>query len=483
MDIQSLPTELLRKILFHVRNGDCRDDAKNEESIKQCRLVSQCFNNAASPFMITDVCVWLTLESVARFENLCKHPVFSKSLQSVVVFISYYEAELARDKQLYMEEAKARLLRHVETWERTNYYRRKYPMTEDIHRRLSALAWGQDAEREIVKLVGGSVDEASATPVQKLLNKMYDLYQQKYANQERLFQNEAHISRLCAALCSLPNLESLRLEDDHIWRSDTLDAADFPDSGLESSMLQHFFPLLCRSRWCGSFMTAHTATPPVEMLGDLLARLGEKGLRLKRLALTLTNTPDMRVWHLSWAQKAEIKRLVSQSTEVRLQVDFGARAYDLQYPKDEMLAVCSISQAIFSAPHLEDLTIGFKKYPHNSATPNVSLSDILPLATLSPRLRTLDLFKQPATVRELELLVSRNPTTVRNFDWFEGWLLEGNWPDAVDMLRGFECLENASLEYPHGLPTDVNWSADEIKSYVLRETNANPLRKRSKGAR
>ena len=128
-DIQSLPSEVLRSIFFFVRN-----EKNGQRSIKECRLVSHCFNNAASPLLLTQVSVCLTSESFDRLEHICNHPIFSKSVQSVRIVTSYYEAELACNRPLFMLEAKARLLRHVETMERSRSYRNKYPHTQEQSR-------------------------------------------------------------------------------------------------------------------------------------------------------------------------------------------------------------------------------------------------------------------------------------------------------------------------------------------------------------
>jgi hypothetical protein len=472
MDIQLLPTELLTRIFFHLDNAD-----DSRKDINHCRLVSRCFNNASSSLLITRVKVHLTLESFARLEDICNHTVFSKSLQVVQVDLSYYEDELASDRQLFMQEARSRLLRHVEAFERSRYHRTRYSMTDDLFGWLSKMAWGQGHEFD--QLLSGETEKAASTPIEKLYSKVYNLYQQKYQNQQSLRQNGKHIDRLCTALCSLSKLVSLELEDSKSWGSDLLDTADFLDTGFDRSVLKHFDSALRKSNWCGSFQTKNTATPPVEMLGTLCARLGDKGLRPKILHLALTPPPDMRVWQLSSAQQAGVKHLVSQSTDLIMHVNFFARGHSRSAsPKDEMLSLCSITQPFFSAPNLESLHIRFDEYTSNSARPTVSLGDILPLETSWSRLHTMFLWYQPATITELKSLVSRHSKTVRDFVWYSPWLLEGTWPDAVEIIRGFKNLEDFRLEFPKGDPNTLTygWPKDEVRKYILRETNEKPIR-------
>ncbi|KAJ3543589.1 hypothetical protein NM208_g2296 [Fusarium decemcellulare] len=363
--------------------------------------------------------------------------------------------------------------------ERSRGYRRKFDLTDDRFGWLSNLAWGPNPEMD--QLINGEMDEKSSTPIQKLFSKAYGLYQQKYENQERLRQNEAHISRLCTALCSLSNLVSLYLKDDDSWGSDKLAAADFVDSGFGRTVLQHFDSAIRKSRWCGSFQTTHSAIPPLEMLGPLCSQLGENGLRPRALWFSLMPPPNMEVWELSSTQQGNLRQLVSQSTDLKLDVDFFSRHHSLSgNPRHEMLALCSITQPFFSAPNLERMDMTFREYPRYNETPNVSLGDILPLGMSWPRLQTLHLRHIPATIKELESLVSRHSTTVRDFLWISGWLLEGSWADAFDTIRSFKALEDAKLRFPSGgddgiKDLEYRLPADEIRSYLLRETDNNPL--------
>ncbi|EXL91974.1 hypothetical protein FOIG_14857 [Fusarium odoratissimum NRRL 54006] len=312
VDIQSLPSEVLRNILFSVRN-----EKNGQGSIKECRLVSHCFNNAASPLLLTEVSVCLTSESFTRLEDICYHPIFSKSVQKVSIVTSYYETELACNRPLFMLEAKARLLRHVETMERSRSYRNKYPHTQAQSRWLSNMAWRTEPEFE--QLFNDQVDEESPTPTQRLFLKLYDLYKELYNDQQQLREGQHHITRLCAALSSLSNLVSLELNDiRNLGGMEHLDAADFAHTGYDHTILQHFSPILRKSRWCGSFKTIHTATPPVEMLGTLCSELADKGLRPRTIRLRLVPPPNMQAWQLSPSQQTGLKNLVAQTTKLAL---------------------------------------------------------------------------------------------------------------------------------------------------------------------
>ncbi|KAI1009310.1 hypothetical protein LB504_002998 [Fusarium proliferatum] len=444
-DIQSLPSEVLRSIFFFVRN-----EKNGQRSIEECRLVSHCFNNAASPLLLTQVSVCLTSKSFTRLEHICNHPIFSKSVQSVRIVTSYYEAELACNRPLFMLEAKARLLRHVETMERSRSYRNNYPHTQEQSRWLSNMAWRTEPEFE--QLFSDQVDEESPTPTQRLFLKLYDMYKELYNDQQKLREGRSHITRLCAALSSLSNMVSFELNDiRNMGGMEHLDASDFAHTGYDHTILQHFSPILRKSRWCGSFKTIHTATPPVEMIGTLCSELADKGLRPRIIRLRLVPPPSMQAWQLSPSQQSGVKKLVAQTTKLALYVDFQARSYELKNnPKHEMLALCSITQSWMSAPNLEDIHVEFIGYPPLNIRPTVSLDDILPANLSWPRLRSLSLHNQPFTVMELKSLVARHSETLRDLDLQACWLADGSWDDVKEAIQNQQELERSSIKYPAG---------------------------------
>ncbi|CEI70797.1 hypothetical protein FVEN_g723 [Fusarium venenatum] len=496
-NINTIPAELLSKIFSHVR-----DDSKiGQESIAQSRLVSRRFRDASSVFLVTEVSVCLNTESFARFETICAHPIFSKGVQKVHILLSYYEVELANDKQLYMKEANSRLLRHWETMERMRGYRKRYDISDELFRWLGNIAWSSSSD--VQQLIRGEDLQAPPTPIQKLYLKAYDMYKTRFDDQESLRKDNAHIDRLVHALCSLPGLQSLNMDDTHgkkmIMRETTqtklganhLAPEDFTDTGYNRNILQHFDTFIRQSGWCGSFKTDGSrqhngeldisTIPPLEMLGELCSQLGENGVRPKQIRIALKPPPDMRLLTMSPAQQENVKRLVSQASGLTFRFDFFSRPHNLnENPRDEMMALGSITKPFFSAPNLEFLDIYFVEYPRYS-TPTVSLGEILPLDMSWPRLETLRLQYQPMTIDELRGLVSKHRSTVREFKLPSPWFLQGSVHDALKTIRDFENLESVSMTFPKGSDfrgtgtLDFKWPQDEIKSYLLKETDVFPL--------
>jgi hypothetical protein len=492
-NINTIPIELLTRICSFVR-----DDSKNgQESIAQSRLVSQRFRDAASKFLITEVSVRLSSESFARFESICAHPIFSKGVQKVHILLSFYEAELANDKLRYMEEANARLLRHWETMERGSSYKRRYGISRELFRWLGQIAWGRSSD--VQQLIRGEDLQTPPTPIQRLFLKTYDIYKARFDDQESLRKDNAHIDRLVHAVSSLPGLKSLNMDDVHgqkmIIRETKLTklgalhltVEDFADTGYDRNVLQHFDSAIRPSGWCGSFKTNGThyhgisTIPPLEMLGELCSQLGNQGVRPKHIRISLKPPPDMRLLTMSSAQQENMKRLVSRASGLTFRFDFFSRPHDLhENPRHEMMALCSITKPFFSASELEFLDIYFVEYP-NRATPTVSLGEILPLDMSWPRLETLWLQYQPMNIDELRDVVNKHRSTVRDFKLPCPWFLQGSVHDALRTIRGFESLESVTMTFPKGSyfigtgTLDFRWPQDEIKSYLLKETDVFPL--------
>jgi hypothetical protein len=311
---------------------------------------------------------------------------------------------------------------------------------------------GWRTEPEFEQLFSDQVDEESPTPTQRLFLKLYDLYKELHNDQQQLREDQNHITRLRAALSSLSNLVCLEVNDvRNNGGLEHLDAADFAHTGYDDTLLQHFSPILRKSRWCGSFKTIHTATPPVEMIGTLCSELAEEGLRPRIIRLRLVPPPSMQAWKPSLLQQSGLKSLVSQTTKLKLYVDFEARSFELkENPRHEMLALCSITQSFLSAPHLEDMHVEFIGYPRLNRRPTISLEDVLPANVLWPRLRSLSLCNQPFTVKEIRSLAIRHSGALRNMDLQACWLLEGSWDDIEEVVKGQRSLEKSSIKYPSG---------------------------------
>ncbi|VUC32286.1 unnamed protein product [Clonostachys rosea] len=493
-NIESLPMEVLHCVFSHV--GD-------QESIKQSRLVSRTFNDAAAPYLIEAASVCVTSKSLARLEELCDHEVFSKSITTITIILSHYDVGLATDRSLFMHDCNGRLLRNMEMRERMGAYKwrrmvaskcgKKVPpfsfqdrSREDaIQREIEQQLWQRTYfNPEIPKIAEEDFNEGEATPFQQVALRVYVTYRERCEDQERVRQGNRHIDRICSALANLPNLCNLRFDDPYLIIHDELQASDFPDLGFDRRMLEHFDCLLSPSSWCGSITTNATIVPLVEMLSELCARLGQSGIKPTVLSVQMTAPAHLRPLALSADQQAGVKLLMSRAACARIVVDAWDRATTVGEgngrSRDEMLALCSFTKPFFAAPKLEYLRLDLRGYTDHGKTPTIDLSDLLPLENPWPHLDTVILDYSPAKTDDLRRLVALQENTVTELQWDFGWLVRGRWDEAVEVLRGFQKLNKVSLAYPRGerygegtYRTDN--SLNEIHSYILKQKGVNPL--------
>ncbi|KAF7550903.1 hypothetical protein G7Z17_g5390 [Cylindrodendrum hubeiense] len=472
--IESLPAELLYRVFSFV------DEKK---SIQQSRLVSHQFKDVASSFLITKTHVYVSSECISKLEELCDHPVYSKSITRVNINISCYDVDMASNRALYMEDCHTRLFQLVDMFDRIRAYR--YNMDEETWEETKERLQELVTNEELTKISEEDFEESSATPFQKLAMRLHAMYKQRCNDQESVRQGNKHIGRICAALCKLPKLEELSFYDAPGFVREKPKDSDFKDLTFDRTILKHFNFALWPSKWCGTFTTAYSIVPPVEMLGELCSQLGQHGIRPRSITMNLNAPANLRPIGLSSNQQSGLRSLVSKATRLRLVVDGWARKNSLaennDRPRDEMLALCSFSQHFFSSPDLESLYIHFVEYPRFYERPNVSLSDILPMQKPWPQLSDLELRYQAAKIDDLRALVELQGDTVKNFNWECGWLLSGGWNEAIEVLRGFGSMEKLSMKFPRGerygegrgMHGEIPY--DQIYSYILKETDVNPL--------
>lgn len=478
-NIGQLPMELLSNVFSHV------DDQK---SIRESRLVSRRFKDASTSYLTKDITVCMRSESLAALEELSDHPTYSKIISGITIVLSFFDTNMAADRALYMRNCETRLFQRLEILDRGGRF--SYRIRDDeaklkIMEEVVSKLWEVESAHEITNTSADGFDEASATPIQKFVLRLHAMYKERCDDQEQVRQGNEHIKRICAALRKLPSLTKVELEDRPYLVHEELQESDFEDLGLSWGYLEHFDSAIAPSQFCGSFETAYSVRPPLEMVGELVSQLGRSGMRPETVAMRISTPANLRRMALTPEQQAGVRELVSKATDLSLTVDGWARKGSLaennDRPRDEMLALCSLTQPYFDAPRLESLYVYFVEYPRFYETPTVSLTDLLPLQKPWPQLISMDLRYLPAHLEEVRALVAQQGDTVTSFKWYCAWLLSGRWDQAVEALRGFPKLKKISLDYPRGeryskgngpLP-DVPY--DEIYSYILKKTDANPL--------
>lgn len=233
--------------------------------------------------------------------------------------------------------------------------------------------------------------------------------------------------------------------------------------------------------------TALKTTPPIEMLGELLSRLGNAGIRPRRVALSLGVPVDLTILRPTRAQVTGIQRLVGKSSDVDLSLRNWARAHSLAVDnhrsRNEILSLGSLITALTRTSHLQRLNLSLGEYPVIYQCLNINLSDLLQSnLKFWPELSHIELNRVPFDLEELITLVSSSQEIVS----FIGTALVlecGDWEDVLDVLRSLKRLERCELRYlrdgrdgERSRETQKPFFKEKAEDYILGKTVDNPLR-------
>jgi len=418
--LELLPNEILSRCFFFTITDF--DPGGHDKNIKNLRLVSKRCHNVASDFLIVSTRVYLASHSLKRLEYLSDHPIFSKSVKRVELNLSYYDSLLASDLSCFADACSTDLDSLVDRY--AHFGGRK--STRDISTVFSA--WN--------KVSSGEFSQVEANPKQRFLFDAHEEYRRRWGDQEEVKREEAHITKIRKALSKFTNLKSICIEDkartrsgygtftrstgreneknpepsqkekfkEHEvssdnWKSpwDKWDFATSVDymrflsiSKLNAYDLQFLFGdvvlmrmCLSPSRWKGGLTTAFKTKPPFEFLPQFFKALEGTPVRPVNFEIKITPPNDLRCLQLTDTEKESIHKVLEKSKNVACIIARWARkdsnAEDNSRPRSEMLALCSLTSALFCSWEIRSLYISFDEYPASNEKPLVSIGDILPL--------------------------------------------------------------------------------------------------------
>lgn len=497
--IESMATEILSRI-FRLISDDERDEGQGQVSIKSLRLVSKRFMEISSDFLVRSANVYLASQSFSRLEELCRHPHFHKSINTVIIETSYYDLNLARDPSDFVKDCASRLSQTLEIVERSLSCSRRLSedgdLDEEYQRLLELRVSKTDAagaiEEELIDFANNgwwlNWNHDTMKDSQRTLIDMHREYVMRTNDQEALRIDNDHIKRLCACLVQLPALKRIDLTSGRRsppsgpWsylRDDSINTLPPPKS-FYSFALQ-------TSGWNGTFHTAYTTKPPTEMLGELLSQLGEANLRPHDLHIRLDVPADLECLRVNEEQSRGIRLLVSRAATVNLCFDSWARKSSYAENNDrslsEMAALGSITKALTSTPSLKTLKVKLDHYPVFYEFPTANMSDLLPIQSIVwPNLEYLEFTHAPFDLDDLQVIVDRHKNTLECFIAGEMYLRDSQWKRVLDTLRGCVGLKRVEIRYPRGgeyptraHPRGPDFPRGKAEDYVLSCSDLNPL--------
>lgn len=112
-NLEALPNELLSRCFSYLCH---RSDIQN------LRLTSRKCHANSSSFLILSSTIYMASASLAHMEELCSHPIFSKSIKQVEINCSYYDKCLAESIGVYGDHCGYKLYQNLEMSQRGGCY-------------------------------------------------------------------------------------------------------------------------------------------------------------------------------------------------------------------------------------------------------------------------------------------------------------------------------------------------------------------------
>lgn len=474
-----LPAPILYKVFQRI----AEDEPTSTRLLdKDMESVSHYSMAMTSGLPIKSAIVSMTSQSLSDLEKLCRHPNFSKSITQITLDTSYYDKKLAMDRRQYARNCASELNMSSDIEERSSFggaisRGESYPGIPD----RATMYFDMADELDAVDTPDFKI--SSATKYQKCFLQMHEKYVEHWKDQEEVRSNNDHIRRICTCLSSLSTLRQLKF-------SDTSGGDDSVPVG-KPDIREMYGIGMYKSGWRGFFETAWTTEPPVEMLGELMSQLGKSGIRPEQVEIDHNVPVDLRYLQVSEEQSEGIRDLVSQCSEVAINlrgldrpIDPNNRDAVLEgQSREEMLAIGVLSKALTSARGLKSLRVRLDEYSTFSEHPPVNLSDFFPIRSMKwSELERVSFEYLPFDMDDMAVFVSSHRGSVKDFKATSMYLRDGDWDQALDILRQFNALESVELMYPNGgRYKDWHYSnvprfpQEEAEQYVRQLTSQNPL--------
>jgi hypothetical protein len=458
MQLDYLPPELLESCFSHL--SECRYDVRN------LRLVSRKFCAISSRFLITEVNVRFHQQSFSDLEYLATHSVFSKSIDTVILNVSFFENHVLRNKATYISRRIRRLNSTLSS---------DFPSWEPQEDRPTLTT----VRDEWLKARHDDFDRGSATPYQEVILAGLDEYAKLYEVQDKFIAESGWLRTLVSALQAFPRLMRIIIEDQrwrHHWDEPVVPfRKQVLSQGLENTT----------SRWSGTF-SLQGCRPPVDILLGLFSALAETTIRPEVFELNISPPSDQQFihMHMTELQLSAIRRTLENTKEVKCSIEDRPMAiYEDQKIDLDETGMGDFIKALFSSLNLRKLSLSMDGRGQGVDNPTGSLSKALIFPLPSQELREVSLYSPLFTVAELNQFVEGASPTLQSLSMIWPVILTpggGSWRDALDVLRKLGALTKCMVYSPVGGEfgedgVDCIVDRELFQSFILRKSDTNPM--------
>lgn len=422
LKILDLPDELLMGIFGYIRNP---------ADIKHLRLSAQRLNKTSSHLLMGTVHVSLNPKSIERFGEVSRHPTISRGIRRLVASVDVYNAVFARG----VESFTTRCLQELDDLQQ--YMGRNYLDTRSTRRIVSS--W-----RALTETItdtyndGAHLDEADVSA----LYNGWLWYHQLY-HEQQMFLNRGYFTKaIASAIGSMPCLDDLVIRD----RSCSSD-----DEEPRSSSTFHELEKLVRNpTLLVEEMMLHTFSwqkarimrvenPPTQLLYQIPLAIHKAGHSVNHLRFDLTPPQSFQL-QLSSDQMSRLINFAQGLKSFKFSV--GAEPENLSRPSrdvEENENLVFFLTAFMKSMKLDSVALDFAFDERDclaaNRTQDPNRTSIGPLLTNLHQPQNIHLKNCSITLEDLRTFVRvpRKEPAVLGL-WYV-YLLDGDWADAVELLR------------------------------------------------
>jgi len=455
--------------------------------VKNLRLTCRRFCDNSSHLLMVYVKVAMTPQSLARLDEVSRHPTISKGIRAIKIPLGrHFDAGIVHDIRAFAHYQASRLRGKIETWERNV----EHPMLMSFDD-TPIEVYERAIDRAIV--IAESWEDAAQNglnencPEHVLLNKAQEQYQRCYESQV-LLQRGAFAQAVVNAMTRMPTATWLSIVDEDIrsWRGperklENVFPEDLEDPDSLQLKLQAPVFSWAMARYQGLM------SPPIDMIPSILLSIGNAGICLKGIDILIPPPID-----LSSFSTTEIEHPKLRATSQKLQAfTFSPRRAEA-LPMDTSNLLSGFLSTILDTSALQRIDLGFDfQYKDSDGLqPTFSMAPIL-LSRTWPNLKELS-FNGPFYFEELQKVVNRIGKDV-DLKW-SGYLMDASWAEVLDFLQGrvsynarlgdvngsiagAECEDMTREEINFIFQEEINiWSGSRATKFIRGWTKTNPVR-------
>lgn len=412
LKILDLPDELLRCIFDYVRGWTSDSETFFSDiqpgdirQIKQLRLTCRQFRDTSSHLLLRYVKVDLTPASLARLEEISRHPTISKGVIAVCVVLEFYSTTLAEDIQRFARYHEIQLTRDVDIW---NHF-------------VDGPAAGQISREHIRKaraiieswsdVAWNGVDEDDDREGTMILRRAHEQYRSFCADQVTL-RGGSFSRAVASAMERLPVATWINIDDSDRF---TRDPTRYSNKGiaaidnlgiLEQNLAQ---PI---DRWEIAQIRGLDDDLPTDILSELFIATQESGIRLRGLDIwTPPPMPLTRFLPANESDHGKLRAAVKHLKKIHFQPwQLEDREFWAERELHEWAPFVTYLSILLDSAQLREISLELHFMWTSDLPPIVSMGPIL-LSRVWPNLESLS-FDGPFHMEEMMQVITRAPQKI-----------------------------------------------------------------------